>query len=151
MQKDTSSSDNEVTPPFLNSKVEEVFNSYPTLIRKKLLFLRELIFDIASKIREVGELEEALKWSEASYLTSKSKSGSTIRVTWKPSFKDKYVMNFNCNTNLIETFRRKYPFDFIYGGKRSLIFNVNDDIAVDKLCDCISIALTYHLNKAKES
>lgn len=40
----------------------------------------------AASFEEIGEIEETLKWVEPSYLTPKSKRGSTIRVAWKESF-----------------------------------------------------------------
>ena len=42
--------------------------------------LRQLIFDVAAKTKDVGQLEETLKWGEPAYLTSESKSGSLIRI-----------------------------------------------------------------------
>ena len=69
--------------PFKNKEVAAVFKTYPKEVKNKLMFLRQLIFDTASTIERVGELEETLKWGEPSYLTSKSKSGSTIRINRK--------------------------------------------------------------------
>jgi len=36
---------------------------------------------------------------------------------------------------------------FKYGGKRSIDFNLNDDVPVEELKQCIALALTYHRNK----
>jgi hypothetical protein len=68
-----------------NPEVAAVFNSYPQNIRTKLMFLRQLILETAASTEGVGELEETLKWGEPSYLTSKTKSGSTIRIDRKKS------------------------------------------------------------------
>jgi len=51
---------------------------FSPVVQKKLMQLRKLIFDVASATEGVGELEETLKWGQPSYLTSQSKSGSTI-------------------------------------------------------------------------
>ena len=123
------------------------FNNYPENIRKKLLFLRQLIFDTAVATEGVGELEETLKWGEPSYLTPQTKIGSTLRIGWKERNADQYAMYFKCTTNLVETFREKYPTQFKYGGNRSIIFDADDEIPVQELCDCIAVALTYHLRK----
>ena len=130
-----------------NPHVAAVFNNYPETMRKKLMFLRQLIFDTAAATEGVGELEETLKWGEPSYLTPKTKSGSTVRIDWKKSNEDQYAMYFKCTTNLVETFREKYPTEFRYGGNRSIIFNEDDEIPVKELSDCIALALTYHLRK----
>ena len=47
---------------FATPEITEKFASYPSKIRTKLLFLRELIFEVASETKKVGELEEALRW-----------------------------------------------------------------------------------------
>lgn len=127
--------------------VAAVFKTYPPKIRTKLMFLRELIFDTANQIEEVGELEETLKWGEPSYLTSKTKSGSTVRIAWKESQKDYYSIFFKCTANLVPAFREKYPNRFNFGGNRSIDFHINDKVPVKELKRCIALALTYHLNK----
>lgn len=133
--------------PIENPEVAAVFDNYPENMRKKLMFLRQLIFDTAAATDGVGELEETLKWGEPSYLTPKTKSGSTVRIDWKKSNQGQYAMYFKCTTNLVETFKEKYPTQFKYGGNRSIIFNEDDEIPVQELKDCIALALTYHLRK----
>jgi hypothetical protein len=129
-----------------NPEVAKVFRSYPTEIREKLHFLRQLIFDTAAATEGVGQLEETLKWGEPSYLTPETKSGSTVRIDWKEK-KSHYAIYFKCTTNLVPTFRRKYPKQFIYEGTRAIIFQEDDKVPVKELSDCISLALTYHLRK----
>ncbi|MEE9431074.1 MAG: DUF1801 domain-containing protein [Melioribacteraceae bacterium] len=133
-------------PKFANPEVKEVFNRYNKNVREKLLFLRELIFETAKQTEGVGELEETLKWNEPSYLTSKPKSGSTIRIN-RIKNSDKYAMYFNCQTTLVSTFRQIYPTEFKYGGNRSIIFELSEEIPVKELTHCISLALTYHIYK----
>ncbi len=133
--------------PIENPEVAAVFNNYPENMRKKLMFLRQLIFDTAAATEGVGELEETLKWGEPSYLTPKTKSGSTVRIDWKKSNEGRYAMYFKCTTNLVETFKEKYPTQFKYGGNRSIIFTEDDEIPVQELKECIALALTYHLRK----
>ena len=133
-----------------NPEVAAVFQSYPIAIRNKLLYLRQLIKDTAALIEGVGEIEETLKWGEPSYLTPKTKSGSTIRIAWKESLKDQYAMYFKCTANLVEAFKERYPTEFEYGGNRSIIFNLDDDLPVEELKTCIALALTNHRNKKLE-
>ena len=66
-----------------NPHVARVFNRYPKKMKQKLMRLRELIFDVAAKTKDVGQLEETLKWGEPAYLTSQTKSGSLIRIDAK--------------------------------------------------------------------
>lgn len=131
---------------FVNPEVKEVFKKFDKDVREKLFFLRELIFKVAEQTEGVGELEETLKWNEPSYVTTKSKSGSTIRIN-RIKNSNKYATYFNCQTTLVSTFRQIYPTEFKYGGNRSIIFNLDEKVPVKELSHCISLALTYHLNK----
>ena len=131
----------------MDSKVEKVFSSYPRAIKSQLLFLRQLIFETADSMPEVGELEETLKWGEPSYLTPVSKSGSTVRIAWKDAKKEHYSIFFKCTANLVPAFKEKFPGKFSFGGNRSIDFKLGDDVPVKELKQCIALALTYHRNK----
>ena len=133
--------------PFKNVKVEQVFVLYPPNLRDKLLALRGLIFETADSTKSVGELEETLKWGEPAYITSQTKSGSTVRIDRKKSNPAQYAMYFNCQTNLIDTFRTLFPSEFKFEGNRAIIFNASDAVPIDDLAFCIAAALTYHRNK----
>ncbi len=130
---------------FATPEITEKFANYPSKIRTKLLSLRELIFEVASETEKVGELEETLRWGEPSYLTTQSNSGSMIRIN-KSKSEGQYAMYFHCQTNLVDTFREIYP-DLTYQGNRAIMFNENDEIPVNKIKHCISLALTYKLRK----
>lgn len=135
----------------IDSEVAAVFDTYPKKIKKKLMFLRQLIFDTAVSLDEIGELEETLKWGEPSYLTPESKSGSTIRIAWKESQEEQYSIFFKCTANLVPVFKEKYPQKFKFGGNRSINFNLKDDVPIKELKQCIALALTYHRNKKLET
>jgi Domain of unknown function (DU1801) len=129
---------------FHNKAVEAVFESYPAPIRLKLLALRQLILDTAAQTHGVGRLEETLKWGEPAYLTSKSKSGSTVRIAYKPNKPSQYAMYFNCQTSLVDTFRTMFPNDFQFEGNRALIFQQVAKLPKKELAWCIAAALMYH-------
>jgi hypothetical protein len=132
--------------PFKNAAVEAKFESYPPAVRRKLLALRELVFQTARAHPEVGEIEETLKWGEPAYVTSNG-AGSTVRMDWKAKEPDQYAMYFHCQTNLVETFRTLFPCDFEFQGNRALVFKVGGRIPKDAVAFCISASLTYHLRK----
>jgi uncharacterized protein DUF1801 len=134
-----------------NQEVAAVLNSYTKKIREKLMFLRQLILETAAETDGVGEIEETLKWGEPSYLTPKTKSGSTVRIDWKKSDEEHYAMYFKCTADLVTAFRERYPKEFKYGGNRSILFKMDDEIPVKELKNCIALALTYHLNKKLET
>jgi hypothetical protein len=129
--------------------VAAVFSAYPEPLRARLLALRRLIFDTARTTSGVGTLEEALKWGQPSYLTSETKSGSTIRIDRVKSAANRYAVFFHCQTDLVETFRELYPTELSYGGNRSILLNADDDISEQALRHCVALALTYHRSKRK--
>ncbi len=132
-----------------NPKVADTFASYPQEVRRRLLTLRELIFDVADETKGVGELEETLKWNEPAYLTSESTSGSTVRLGWKASDPDRYALHFICHTRLVEQFRTWYPKVLSYDGNRSIVFGMGDDVPVDAVKECVAAAFTYHRAKRR--
>jgi hypothetical protein len=94
-----------------NPALDAVFSAYPKPVKAKLLALRRLIFDTAKTTSGVGALEEALKWGQPSYLTSESKSGSTIRIDQVKAEAGRYAVYFHCQTDLsrrFESFIRNY-------------------------------------------
>ncbi len=133
--------------PIRNPQVAEVFDRYPPKFRRKLLALRELILETAAATEGVGELEETLKWGEPAYLTSKTKSGSTIRIDWKEKAPDQYAMYFHCQTSLVSEFRERFSGELEFDGNRAIVFGANDRIPKRSLKSCIAAALTYHLDK----
>lgn len=60
-------------------------------------------------------------------------------------------MFFHCQTTLVDTFKEMYRGQFEFGGNRSIIFSEKDKVPVEELSHCISMALTYHLNKRQTS
>jgi hypothetical protein len=134
---------------FRDRAVDAVFTAYPTPVRAKLLALRRLIFETARATKGVGALQETLKWGQPSYLTPQTNSGSTIRIDQVKSAPGRYAVYFHCQTNLVETFRELYPTQLRFGGNRSIVLDVKDELPREELRHCMALALTYHLNKRK--
>jgi hypothetical protein len=123
-----------------------VFRGYPASLRRKLMALRELIFDVAGTVEGVGPLTETLKWGQPSYLTQESGSGSTVRID-RLKKGDGYAVYFHCQSGLVDEFRRLYPETFHYEGKRAILFDDGERVPVRALNHCIGLALTHHLRK----
>jgi hypothetical protein len=132
----------------IDPAVAAVLDSYPKPVKSKLLTLRALILDTARKTEGVGRLEEALKWGQVSYLTSESKSGSTVRIDRVKSVDDQVAVYFHCQTNLVETFRELYP-ALSFGGNRAILLEADRKLPEAELRHCVALALTYHLGKRK--
>jgi Domain of unknown function (DU1801) len=136
-----------MSTPFQNPQVAAHFAAYPSGVQKKMLALRELVLEVAAQSPEIGALQETLKWGEPAYLTPQSKSGSTLRMDWKPKAPEKIALYFNCQTTLVETFRSLFPNDFEFEGQRALLMPWRQPLSKQELRLCIHAALTYHLNK----
>jgi hypothetical protein len=128
--------------------VDAVFVAYPGPVKAKLLALRRLIFDTAKATEGVGALEETLKWRQPSYLTTASKSGSTIRIDRVKTEAGRYAVYFHCQTDLVETFRELYP-ELLYEGNRAILLDAREKLPEAELRHCVGLALTYHLRKRK--
>lgn len=129
---------------FTNDNVKEKFDNYPSVVRYKILELRELIYEVAISEKTINNMEETLKWNEPSYIT---KNGSTLRIDWKKNKPNQYSMYFNCKTKLVETFRELFSDRFQFEGNREIIFQNNDTVDLEALKYCILLSLTYHDRK----
>jgi Domain of unknown function (DU1801) len=130
--------------PFENAEVAAVFERFDTAQKTALLALRQIVFDVATKTRGVGRLEEVLRWKQPSYITAETGSGSTIRIDAQKGSAQHYAMYFHCQSGLVEHFRLLYPKVFRFEGKRAMIFEVGSPLPEAELQHCVSLALTYH-------
>ena len=131
-------------PPFQQADVAATFAALPPSARRKLLQLRSRIFDTAARTPGVGPIEEALRWGEPSYLTSSSKSGTTIRIHWKRRRADRCAMYVHCQTDLVGQYRRRHRDALEFEGERAVLFPVDGPLPRRALRDCVRLALTYH-------
>lgn len=131
-----------------DAAVGAVFSAYPKPVKAKLLALRRLILDTARTTPGVGALQEMLKWGQPSYLTTESKSGSTIRIDQVKTVAGQVAVYFHCQTDLVETFRELYP-KLRYSGNRAILLDAGEAIPEAALRHCVGLALTYHLKKPK--
>jgi hypothetical protein len=135
-----------VTAPPLPRDVDRAFGALPAPIGKRLLQVRDLIFATAAAHDNVGRLTETLKWGEPAYLTDETGSGSTIRLGRLKDSEHAAIL-FNCKTTLVDTFRERFPDQFEYRQTRALLLPVAGKLQRQELSVCLSLALTYHLDR----
>jgi Domain of unknown function (DU1801) len=128
--------------------VRAVFDAYAPELRAALLGLRQLILETAQATPGVGELTEALRWGQPSYLTLASKSGTTIRIDAVKGAPGACALYVNCKTTLLESYRHLYPDAFRFEGRRALIFDAARPPPRAALAHCVALALTYRRGKA---
>ncbi|WP_136466602.1 DUF1801 domain-containing protein [Flagellimonas onchidii] len=124
-----------------NPAVASVFDNYPDAVRSKMEALRQLVLQVAQETPEITKLEETLKWSEPSYLAPK---GSTLRMDWKAKAPRQYALYFQCSSMLVNTFKMVYGNTFSYEGNRAIVFQLEDELPMEELKNCIRTTLQYH-------
>ncbi|TYL97044.1 DUF1801 domain-containing protein [Bradyrhizobium rifense] len=137
-----------MSEPPLPREVSRVFEAFPPTVRRRLLDVRKLIFATAKAHDDVGPLTEALKWGEPAYLTEETGSGSTIRLGRVKDSEHPAIL-FNCKTTLIDTFRERFPDQFEYRQTRALLLPLSGALPKQELTVCLSLALTYHLDRRR--
>ncbi|MEQ9415539.1 MAG: DUF1801 domain-containing protein [Cyclobacteriaceae bacterium] len=120
--------------------VTKILEKYPPAARKKLTQLRKLIIKTAKATEGVDKLVETTKWGEPSYLT---KTGSTIRMDWKPKTPDNYYLYFICSTELVNTFRLIFGEELELESNRAIVLKLKEPMPIEALQRCITLALTY--------
>lgn len=123
----------------MNTAIQTKFDSYPSAVKQQLECLRALILAIAAE-HALGDVEETLKWGEASYSV---KGGSPIRIDWKAKEPSVLKVFFHCQTRLVATFREIYRDEFVYEGNRAVVIPLHTDIQQVPLRHCLLLALMY--------
>lgn len=123
--------------------VQAAFDAFPPAARETALILRALILDEAAQNDAVGALDETLKWGQPSYLTSATKSGTTLRIGLPKS--GGCAIYAHCATTVISSFAEAFAGLDVIEGNRAVHFASARDIAPDRIRLLIRHALTYHL------
>lgn len=131
-------------PRNMPAAVAQCFDQIRPQHRARLLKLRDQIFETATADCRIGAIEEALRWREPAYLTSVSKSGSTIRLGIDKASTHPALF-FNCQTNLVETFRQQFGTTLRFVKNRAVLLDAATSETDTALRHCIHAALTYHL------
>ncbi len=129
--------------PIVNPKVQAAFDTFPVAARETAMILRDLIFDEAGQNDAVGVLEETLKWGQPAYLTSASKSGTTLRIGLPKS--GGCAIYAHCATTVISKYAETFAGLDMIEGNRAVHFATVGDVVPDRLRLLIRHALTYHL------
>ncbi len=79
-----------------NRQVRAVFDQLTPDVRRGLMRLRDLIFEVAAGLDDVDPISEELRWGQPSYLT---KTGSTLRLG--ASKQGGFALFAHCQTTII--------------------------------------------------
>jgi len=127
--------------------IADAFQTFQPPIRKRLLCLRQLIYETAVQTPQIGQISETLKWGQPSYAPVKAHIGSSIRLGMLKNAAGQCALFFICHTNLVDQFRERYADVLRFEGNRAIVINAGGALPGEPLKHCIAMALTYHLNK----
>jgi len=133
--------------PPLPDTVATTVAAWPVAAQTAFHALRARIQIAALDVPATGPLLETLKWGEPAWLTQVSKSGTTLRVAWKPVHPDEIGVFVNCRTSLLETIREIYPDAFRYDGTRGLWLRLAQPIPEQAMDHLARLAQGYHRNR----
>lgn len=136
--------------PIESLEVASTYQSIPADVRKKILALRQIIFEISNADEKVGEILETLKWGVPSYLTERPKSGTTVRLQWSAT-QNRYGVYVHCQTSLIPIFKEQHPSSLHYEKSRGIVFEHDEKFPEKLMKEFIARALTYHVTQKTES
>ena len=117
---------------------------WPTPAKTAFRAIRDILFRAAADQPAVGALTETLKWGEPAYLTAASKSGTTVRLAWKPATPAHLSVLLHCRTTLIGELRDIYPHTFIYQGTRAALVRLDAPLPLAPLDHLARMAQMYH-------
>lgn len=129
--------------PPLSGDLSRVISHYDPAARKGVLCLRDLIFGVASELPRIGTLQEALRWGQPAYLTSK-RAGSALRTG--PHRDASFALFAHCQSTIIASYAQTFPGWDRIDGNRAVLFDDVSEIEPDRLAHLIRHALTYHLS-----
>ncbi|MCO6383401.1 DUF1801 domain-containing protein [Oceanicola sp. 502str15] len=132
-------------PPFASTALSEAFTAFPAPLRKALLSLRALIYEVAEATPGVGALEESLKWGQPSYATAETGAGSPVRLGCPKA--GGFAIYVPCSTRIIPDFQALFPEGFRFDGTRGVLFDQGETVDEEALRLLIAGAQTYHLRK----
>lgn len=120
------------------------FNLTPVMF-DLFMEIRTWIYELSEAEERIGFIEECLKWGEPSFLTPKTKSGSTIRIGKVNDLE--FALYFNCKTTIAKEIEMEFP-ELNCDGKRALYLPVSKKLPKTKLIVCLKKALLYHKRKS---
>lgn len=134
------------SPPQMPDAMAAVVQNYPSAAQGRFSALRLIILQEAARL-DVGPIEETLKWGEPSFLTSKTKAGSTIRMGWSLKREGRFGLFFNCQTDIISRLSADFPVEFSYEGNRAATFPLETSPPEFALRAAFAMALNYHRDR----
>jgi hypothetical protein len=128
--------------PFSDPAIASAFDAFPDAARPGLLSLRTLIHETAATMPQIGGLTEALRWGQPSYMATRPRTSSTIRLGIPKA--GGFALYAHCQSTVITAYSEMFGDQDRTEGNRAVLFNTASDIAPERLRYLIRHALCYH-------
>lgn len=126
----------------MTPEIQTVFDAAPDAAKEGMLCLRELIFEVAGGLPEIGDVTETLRWGQPSYVTSR-RAGASLRLGVPKT--GGFALYTHCQTSLIADFSTAFPNADKVEGTRAIHFDDVSQVDAARHGMLIRAILTYHL------
>ena len=133
--------------PEMQGNIAHAFDAFPPAPKRKLLQVRSLIYTSAANNSDIGPITETLKWGQPSYLPSKPRLGTAVRLGWNEKTPEVINLFVHCQTTLVDTYRTLVGDQLTFEGNRAIVVPIRPALPKQALRLCIEAAFTYHKNK----
>ena len=128
--------------PAIPDDVAAAFDALPQSKRSVLLQLRQMIFDVATKVPAAGAVTETLKWGQPSYAVV---TGTPVRLgVTKAGVPAVFV---HCQTTIVSGARSALETDLRFEGNRAVLVPPDRPFPEAALRQVIHAALVYRLSR----
>ncbi|MEP5732549.1 MAG: hypothetical protein ABJL67_24625 [Sulfitobacter sp.] len=114
---------------------------------QQAVWICRTLFHQISTERDIGPLDETLKWGQPSWRPVRPRTGSTLRMGWRQADADHLAFFVDCKTNLAAQMQDIYPDVFQNDGKRALLLPLSRPFAEQAVAHLAELTFTYHQRK----
>ena len=131
-----------IAPDLLNT-----FALWPDAAQSRAFDIRTLCWRVA-EAADIGALSESLKWGQPAWRPLRSRTGSTLRLSWDANAPQRLDLFVDCKTDLAARVIDRFPAIFGSDGRRRLTLPTDGPLPEDALWFLAEQTLTYHRTKA---
>lgn len=111
---------------------------------------RTLFHRIAQE-RNLGTLEESLKWGQPAWRPARPRTGSTLRMDWHTETPERLDLFVDCKTDLAARMADLYPDLPFNDGRRHLAIDLVWPLPEQALAHLAELTFTYHIARRAQA
>ncbi|MDF1728146.1 MAG: hypothetical protein P1U53_10410 [Sulfitobacter sp.] len=131
------------TPP-MPAALADLIATWPAPAQGMARACRALFLSRA-EARDIGPLEESLKWGQPAWRPVKPRTGSTLRLMWLEAQPDRLSLYVDCKTDIAARMRSLYPDLPFNDGQRRIDLDLTKALPEQAVAHLADMTLCYHL------